>query len=35
MHEVKIYMYYLTYRGKETTQKSHEKDECVEFQNVN
>jgi hypothetical protein len=29
VHEVKIYINYLSFRGKGTTQKNYEEDECA------
>ncbi len=31
MHQIKIYINYFNFKGKKTTQNSHEKDECVEL----
>jgi hypothetical protein len=31
VHQVKIYINYLSFKGKGTTKKSHEEDENVEF----
>jgi hypothetical protein len=33
--QVNVYINYLTFEGRESTNKNHAKDECVEFVNVN
>ncbi len=35
MHQVKMYINYWSFRGKRTTQKSHEINESVKLKNVN